>query len=152
MQSSMRSKDVKIGLVGMAFGGVFLYQAYGISYPSKVFPIVVCVMIILLNALIVAREILWPGAANKEVLSFIPSFRAIVVMVTAVVYAGLINFLGFYVSSFVCILFISVVTTSEPLTARSLLMTAIADLVFLACVYVIFSYTLQSTVPSGLFV
>jgi len=152
MQSLTRTKDVTVGLIGMAFGVVFLYQAYGMSYPSKVFPVAVCVMIILLNAVIVLRGILWPGAIKNEVASFFPSFRAIVVMVTAVVYVGLINFLGFYFSSFFCILFISMVTTNDPVTVRSLVVTVLADVVFLTVVYLVFSYTLNSTVPTGLFI
>jgi hypothetical protein len=152
MQSLTRTKDVTVGLIGMAFGAVFLYQAYGMSYPSKVFPVAVCVMIILLNAVIVLREILWSRAIKNEVAAFLPSFRAIVVMVTAVVYVGLINFLGFYFSSFFCILFISMVTTNDPVTVRSLVVTVLADVVFLAVVYLVFSYTLNSTVPTGLFI
>lgn len=152
MQSSARTKDVVLGVIGMTFGGVFLAQAYGMTYPSKVFPLVVCSMIIIVNALIALRAVFMPGLLTKESTRFLPSFRSIIVMVTAVIYIGLIPFLGFYASSFLCILFISVVTTNEPVTKRSLMLTVVADVIFMIVVYIIFSYTLQSTIPHGILI
>jgi putative tricarboxylic transport membrane protein len=150
MESSNRIRDIAVGTIGMLIGLGLSYEAYGMSYPSKVFPLVVSLSIVTLCALIALLAIAFPGALSTKRASFLPSLRSFIVIATALIYVVMIQTVGFYVSSFICVLFLSVITETQPFNGRSLAKTAMATGVFLLGVYLIFSYLLRAPIPEGM--
>lgn len=149
MQSTIRTRDITVGIAGLAIAALLGHEAYGMSYPSKVFPLVICVAIFFLSMLIALRAAFRSGTLSCQEARFMPSFRSLFVVATAVVYVWLINVLGFYVSSFLCIIIVSIITESESFTKKMLLKTTIATCIFLGMVYVIFSYLFNTTISGG---
>lgn len=143
------SSEFILGMGGTAFGFVFLRQADSLSYPSKVYPIFVAFLVLAVSALIMLRAIIRSKSIKVEnVDSF--TTNTFFVMATVVLYTISVSILGFYVSSFVCILVLSIITSQVRTTGRSLLNTVIASIVFLGSVYFIFSYLLNSSISRGL--
>ena len=150
MHPAARRRDLILGLVGIMTGTGFGYAANALTYPSKVFPLAVCIAIVVLCALIALRALFWPAGPRTENTRFLPSIRSFLVVVTAVSYVWTIPILGFYVSSFICIMVISILTETETLQPAILLRSALAATIFLAVIYAVFSHGFNSTISGGI--
>lgn len=143
------SAEFTLGLGGIAFGYVFLRQAESLSYPSKVYPVFVALLVLGISALIAIRAITRSKSIKADILDSF-TINTFFVMVTVILYTVSVSIIGFYVSSFICILVLSIITAQVRTTGRSLLNTFIASIVFLGSVYFIFSYLLNSSISRGL--
>lgn len=139
-----------LGLAGVAFGYAFLRQAERLMYPSNVYPIFIAFLIMGISVLIALRGLLRRQSSSITEISDPFTSTTFVVMASVVAYTASVTLIGFYVSSFFCILFLSVVTAKARPTWRSFTNTIIAAFVFLGAVYFIFSFTLRSSISQGL--
>lgn len=142
--------EVFLGFAGLAFGYAFLRQAERLMYPSNVYPVFIAFLIMGISVLIALRGLLRPPGSKTSEISDPFTSNTFVVMATVIAYTTSVTVIGFYVSSFFCILFLSVVTARARPTRRSFTNSIVAAFVFLGAVYFIFSYTLRSSISQGL--
>ncbi len=142
--------DFYLGVFGTVFGAAFLYQSETLMYPSKVFPIFISVAIIAISILITAQGIITSPQYKKTGGIFSGLGKPSIVIVIASIYVLSIRHVGFYVASFLCIMVLSIIATRDRQTPASLGSTVIASLVYLGCVYLVFSFLLRSSIPSGM--
>lgn len=144
------SAELILGLVGMVFGYAFFRQADNIVYPSKVYPIFVSFLVMAISLAITLMALSRSKDFEPEIQDSF-TMNTFLVMISVIIYTIAVNIVGFYVSSFVCILFLSVITAQNRATGRSYINTIIASLIFLGTVYFIFSYLLNSSISRGYF-
>lgn len=142
--------DFYLGVFGTVFGAAFLYQSETLMYPSKVFPVFISIAIIAISILITAQGIITSSQYKKTGGIFSGLGKPAIVTGIAAIYVMSIGHVGFYVASFVCIMVLSIITTRDRLTFASFGSTVIASLVYLGCVYLVFTYALGSSIPSGM--
>ena len=149
MNTTMRTRDKVLGAVGVLVAAGLGLEANKLGYPSKVFPLLVSFAILTLSALIGIRAIVQQSGPSGTDGRFLPSFRSFVVIGVVLAYVVSIELIGFYVSSFVCVVVISLVTEKDKTSLYSVIRTTIATSIFLLFVYLIFSYGFKSTISSG---
>lgn len=148
----LRRRDLGFGLFSFA-AGIFLFvESFGMTFPSKTFPLGVSACIIVLGALILGKALMFPAAYEGKEAAEAPSRNTVLMMISALIYVSLIPVLGFYTSSFLCIIVMSLLNTHDGASARSVVMTILSGVIFLGLVYLMFSYILQSTIPKGMFI
>ncbi|MBW3097193.1 tripartite tricarboxylate transporter TctB family protein [Pseudohoeflea coraliihabitans] len=150
MSSSRLHKDAALGGFGVLIGAGLALEANRLGYPSKVFPLLVSITILLLSALIGLRAILQSRRFERPQERFLPTFRTFYVAFVAIIYVLLVEVIGFYPSSFLCVIIISILTDKKNISRNVLLKTACAAVVFLAAIYLIFSYGFGSTISDGM--
>lgn len=141
-----KHKELLVGLIATVSGFLLAYESAGMDYPSKTFPLMVSSLITLFGVILTGMA-LWRRASSTT--RFWPGLHTLAVIACAVVYTVIIEPVGFYLSSFLCILVLSILTATSKVTLRSLGLTVISSLVFLGAIWLLFSYVLQSTIPTG---
>lgn len=148
--NAVRKRDIGLGLIGVSGSAVLLAESMGMTFPSKTFPVGVSACMIVLSLLVLGRAVFFPGTYEGKRAEAFASWQTLLMIAGAALYVSLITVLGFYTSSMLCIIFLSLLNAHEGVSARSLIKTILSGLIFLGLVYVIFSYSLQSTIPRGM--
>ncbi len=143
----LKNRDFLVSVMAIVCGALLFNEAMGMTYPSKSFPVAVSGFIIFMGVLLLACSLYKQRVYTT---SFWPSIWTLAVIACAVIYVIAIHFVGFYVSSFICIQILSLITSTHKATGRTMVVTALASVVFLGLIWLVFSYFLHSTIPSGM--
>ncbi|MCB2215729.1 MAG: tripartite tricarboxylate transporter TctB family protein [Desulfobulbaceae bacterium] len=153
MNPSM-NKDLFAGIFGLAFGGILLYESIQLSYPSKTFPLLISTVTVVFSLSILIFTIL---SRNSKVFSgntdgIIPSRLTIYIIISSIIYISMIDILGFYSSSFFCIIFLSSMLSNKKLEIKTFIFSCLSSFIFLFFVYIIFSLFIKVSIPDGILI
>ena len=142
----------KIGntILCLSIYGVALLFFFGqdLSYPSNVFPYAILLLMTITSTIILIRTYTGRNQEeNKEESSSeIEYAKIIFVMVISLIYVSLINYLGFYVSSFLYVTVLLFKLQEEDNKLRKKLITSISYSIFL-CIFVYVAFDMFLRVP-----
>ncbi len=148
------NKDLFAGIFGLAFGGLLLYESIQLSYPSKAFPLLISSSTVVFSLLILIFSVLKRNVkvVPSENDGILPSRLTIYIIISAIIYILLIDLLGFYSSSFFCIIFVSSILSPNHLKIKPFIFTCLSSFIFLFFVYIIFSFWIKTSIPDGILI
>lgn len=146
MNNLIKNKqDVLLGLAFLVFGlamMVSIGNKWGL-YTMIVFGLIAFLGGFMLVSTLVKKN---SGSGMKAQISI----YELLLMVVLVASVALITKLGFYATAFIAVLIISMLTSKEKLTVKSMLTTVTYSVVVCVATYFIFSVLLKMNVPTGI--
>ncbi len=148
------NKDLFAGIFGLAFGGILLYESIKLSYPSKAFPLLISSSTVVFSLLILVFAILKRNAKvnTGKTDGIVPSRLTLYIIISSIIYISIIDILGFYSSSFFCIIFVSSILSPKYLKIKTFIFTCLSSFIFLFFVYIIFSFWIKTSIPGGILI
>ncbi len=146
---SSRKADLIAGLASIAVALIFGFQGRELSFASNIFPRVLEVFLILAGAVLIlrglSRSMEQPG--KKEHIDY---SRAWLVVLASLIYVAAINYIGFYVSSFVFLTLLSWLLSDRGRNLPSLGISTLFGLLVTGALYATFWLFLKVPTPQGL--
>ena len=122
---------------------------------GSIFPKVIMGMMAALTALKVASDLMNPKSKevkkNEDVAAKANQKRFWIILVSIAVYVMTVDYIGFYVSSFVFFFGLTVAVQYEKRTPRGLCIRFIVVTLFMVFLYVLFTKILLASLPKGIF-
>lgn len=156
---NMRKLTMIIGVIILGIDAIFWSRACDIVAPADVYPKALIILIAIMAIAVMMKAWFFP---NKEKAAIKPfesvTFSRVLVSILAVaLYLLGMQFIGFYVSTFVFMVVLIIVLEHlqeepTPLTKRNLLMYVAISLGTTLTVYIAFSLFLSVPTPEGLLI
>lgn len=134
--------------VFIAVGALAVYHSSEFSTLGQVFPRTIAVLMIVLSAVYIAMALLRPRAPAAPGRG--SHVRRLLLAVTLVAWALLLNPVGFLTTSVACYAAILVITNYDRWTPRRTLLYAASGMAVVGGLYAIFAYVLQVPFPQGM--
>ncbi len=152
----MNKKNVIIGIGSVLFGAFFLAFAFAIprvqasSSSPTLFPKLISALMVLMGVLLLLREYISSrgGEKKKEEIHFKNGKYILIFAGSIVLYAVLLNFLGFIICTFLFLACLTYVLNHEK-SWRSVLIAVIYGAVFTVALYFMFERLFNATLPVG---
>jgi putative tricarboxylic transport membrane protein len=153
---SDRIKEYLAIAVMLALVGLFYIQTPSeVEHGGAIFPRVLMGVMVVLTLLKLAAHLLFPqpNTAKKDVDQATKDNRKRywIILVSIVVYAFAVDYVGFYVSSFIFFFGLTVAVQYEKRTPRGLAIRLASVTGFMVFLYVLFTKILMAQLPKGLF-
>lgn len=136
---------------------LFLIMASQLRYPSNVWPYLVCSSILVFTTVIFITQVLLAG--QKKVTektdrngSKLPIARLGLMAAGSLVYAALMDYVGFYTISFIFLMALFNLTQLEHMSRTLFAKTVGLSLVILGAIYIVFNTLLSVPIPTGLLI
>ena len=117
---------------------------------ASIFPSVVMVMMAALAGCKVITMLLYPHGKEAKTRERQPLGRFFFVLASMIVYVGVVEYIGFYVSSFLFFFGVTLAIQVEERTARSIVARLAVVTGFLLFLWILFTKVLMAQLPKGL--
>ncbi|MDR0466392.1 MAG: tripartite tricarboxylate transporter TctB family protein [Deltaproteobacteria bacterium] len=117
---------------------------------ASIFPNVVMVMMAALVGFKIAAMLLYPQSKETKAKERQPLGRFFFVMASMIVYVAAVDYIGFYVSSFVFFFGVTLAIQVEERTARSIAVRLAVVTGFLLFLWILFTKVLMAQLPRGI--
>lgn len=144
-----RKADLIAGVASIVVALLFGFQGRELSLASKIFPLVLEVFLVLMGAVLILRGL--RGSKEQQGgQEQIDYTRAWLVVLASLVYVAAINYIGFYVSSFVFLTLLSWFLSDRGRNLPSLGISGLFGLLVTGVLYATFWLFLKVPTPQGL--
>ncbi len=153
----MDKKNVSIGIGSVVFGAFFFISALGIkeskasSASASLFPKVITALIVLMGLLLLLREYvrMRNGASSSKPIELKNVKLVIIFCGSMLLYALLLNTLGFIVCTFLYLTSMAVLLDKNR-NKRSIVYSIIFGIFLTAAIYLMFNNFFNATLPVGM--
>lgn len=148
-----RTADRITAVVMIAIAGAFLFERR-LRYPANVFPNIAIVLLVSCSLIIFIRTftkgVNTEGTEKSEEKKDGPSKKVLFLMIGSFIYLGVMNFLGFYVASFIFLVILAYLLQdlSTPKKKR-LLGSLLMSIIMIVLVFLLFRIFLKVPTPQG---
>ncbi len=150
LPSETKIIDIFLGSGCLIIASIFIYQSYGLTYPSITFPLFTAYAMGILSLVILFKGLTLTIKSKQYFDITVTNIKnVLIICFTSVAYVISINKLGFYVSSFTFIMAISILLSRKRITTSKILLGLATSSIFLLIIHTIFGYFLRTIIPSG---
>lgn len=154
---SPRLSNLILCLAMYSLSILFLVMASRLRYPSNVWPYLICIAILAFTTVIFITQVLLTGPKKvKERVekpgAKLPLGRLGLMATGSLIYAALMDYVGFYTVSFIFLIALFNLTQLEHRSWTLFAKTVGLSLVILGAIYIVFNILLSVPTPTGLLI
>ena len=116
---------------------------------ASIFPNVLMGLMLLMAGVKVLTELFYPKDTAKKAAEKQPMGRFLFILVCLIVYVLVVDYVGFFVSSFIFFFGVTLAVQYEKRTPRSIVIRLIVVTGFLLFLWILFSKVLMAALPKG---
>lgn len=146
---SNKVADILTGIVSILVAAAFYVQGGELEFESNVFPLVIETFLVLTGVYMIIRGLLDKSGKSSNS-SDIDYRRGLLIVAATIVYLAAVNFVGFYVSSFVFLVLMSWFLSDRGLNVKSFGISTAFAVIMIVAVYGTFSMFLEVPTPVGI--
>ena len=117
---------------------------------ASIFPHLLMILMVTLAGIKIVTMLLYPQSKEATTKERQPPIRFFVVLASMIVYVAAVDYIGFYVSSFVFFFGVTLLIQVEERTARSVAVRFALVTGFLLFLWILFTKALMAQLPKGL--
>ena len=136
---------------------LFLVMASQLSYPSNVWPYLVCTAILVFTTVIFSTQVIFTGKQKVQEKTDqneprLPIARVVLMAAGSLIYAALMEYVGFYTISFIFLVALFNLSQLEHINLTMFAKTVGLSLLILGAIYFVFNSLLSVPTPTGLLI